>query len=414
MIEDVQEPPIRKAKAGRTRAGQPGGLPDWYTQTGDVGGLRFKLTRLEPSYRSWPARVRPIAEDEIERNGPGIYEVQAEKQGSDQRWRRYGDPRQVTIDAPADWSSPWAGSQAAPLTPKPEGSDISSLLVGLLRERMAQPEPRNPYELQSGPAIPAESLDELRRAHREQIAQMKADHASNQDQIRLTMQDRIDTAKGMKKASDLLFEGRIAELESRSRRLEDDLSSSRNKRTDSLGETIKALDAVDKLRDRMTGSGATEEDAGPWGAILKSGILERFTNPQPAPGYGPAPGYPPPAGLPAATPEAAAQAQAHAQEQEQAQRLQEAKLALVGALEALFTSGASAGDAFATIAPQVSAEAFSAAAGLDPDQFAADIVRPSSQTSPLRDPEAVAWLRALHGLVKRVNGPDETGSQQAT
>ena len=86
--------------------------------------------------------------------------------------------------------------------------------------------------------------------------------------------------------------------------------------------------------------------------------------------------------------------------------LEQRKAGLVEALEKLLSSGASASQSYAQLAPHVGIEALTAAASVEPAQFVADLVRPSPPASRLRDPEATAWLEELHQIIRRVTaGP---------
>ena len=75
---------------------------------------------------------------------------------------------------------------------------------------------------------------------------------------------------------------------------------------------------------------------------------------------------------------------------------------LAEALESLIAQGATPSDAYAAIAPHVGQEALRAAAQVEPDKFAADLIRPSSQSSRLRDPDALPWLSELQAIVRRL------------
>ncbi len=390
--EDVPAPKRAKAKTG-TRSTQPADLPGWLTDLGDPGGMRFRLLRLEPGVYHWPPSPKAIRYDEIESKGPGIYEVQTERRDARGAWRTYGRPRQVTIQ------SEGAGISAASA---PASADPRDAMIATLLERAlgAHAPPANPYSLPGGPAVPADTLDEIKATHREQLAEQKRGHAESMETQRMLWEDRLSTQRTNAEALKGINESRVRELEARVRRLEDELAEARSSRTDPLSEAIKRIEETERLKEHFGGN----ED-GHWvQSLLKNPegvgqILERLQGPgaaqaRPAPAPHQAPHQAPgPTAPPAPSPAPEAQ-----------------KSALVEALESLLAHGASVEHAYSALAPHVGPGALAAAASVGPERFTADLIRPSAPDSPLRDPEAQAWLADLHALIRRVTSGE--GAQE--
>jgi len=380
----------RRVAAKGTGARQPSDLPSWLSQIGEPGGMRFRLTRLEPSYRDWPPVRTPISPETVEAHGPGIYEIQTERQDAGARWRPYGTPRQLVIDAPAGWASPW---DAKP-DPISNGGNMQDLLLARLLDRLDTPKnERNPYELQTGAAVPVDTLDALKRTHIEEVARLKDDQRSVLEQERRLASDRLDGARDSARAMIEIKESRIRELEDRVRRVEQLHADALSKQVDPTKETIRLLEAADSLKERL---GTTADPDASWFEKLianpdaVSGILDRF-NPATTG-----------VGLPQIAPQIAPAAIAAPQARPD-DALEQGKRQLASTLDRLHQGGSSAEDAYALLAPELGPETLAAAAKVPEDRFVADLIRPAAQASTLRTPEGATWLASLHAVIGRVH-----------
>ena len=407
-LGDIPGPKTRRRVTPRGTA--PQDLPAWLTGLGDIGGLRFGLSCIHPQYRRFAPVFRPITEDEIHAKGSGIYEIQAEKQDARGIWRAHGRPRQVTV--PDQFGRDLSGFAGAAVRAGgvPVDPTVAALLVDVRRElsevkRAPQYPQHSPYG--AGPSIPADSVDELKRTHRETIESLKQDHREALEQLRALWTDRLDNAKANSETHSELLKSRIRELERRCERLDADASEARTKSTNPVKETLATFKQIEEFKATIgTGDSSPDVPEGPLGWLQialanPSGVgdlLERVQSVRGAGGSIPTPGAMAlPAPHPAPPPLPSPGAPAKAPESE--------KAALATALEGFLAAGKTPTDAYTSIAPLIGPDALFAAAASTPDAFAQAIYRPSAQTSPLRFPEGRAWLLELHALIVRLNKP---------
>jgi hypothetical protein len=378
MSYDPEDVPPRK-RTGRRASTKRIELEPWFKEL-DPGGFRYSVDRIYPVEEFVCRQHTKIERHQLEEAGAGIYEITCETKNAQGTWVAAQAPKRIEI---SDQKNPRPTNGNGPFQ-------------AYMMERLRQAD-RSTHQ---GPAQNSRALEDIERTYRDRTEDLKRDNADRLEQQRMTWGDRLEMSRNAHRSEVQMWETRVRELEERCRRVEDELREARSKQKDSLSTTLETLSAFEQLQPFI---GA--EKSSPWSAVFaevlknKDAIGDVIGSVVPGMRL---PGGTPPqqiAPAPAATPPAPTKPKPEL-------------LDFANVLERLFVADVSPVDTYQQLAPTLPREALSAIGEASGDEFVGEILKSCASSSKLVTAAGTQWLNDLHGIVKKLFGP-QTANQEA-